>query len=54
MGSKTKRGLLKAGMIAVAIGSFGITGCQVDIGGQTLPSPFYLSDDIQYLSLIHI
>ena len=48
MGSKTKRGLLKAGMIAVAIGSFGITGCQVDIGGQTLPSPFYLSDDIQY------
>jgi hypothetical protein len=24
------------------------TGCQVDIGGQTLPSPFYQTDDIQY------
>ena len=23
-------------------------GCQVDIGGQTLPSPFYQTDDIQY------
>jgi hypothetical protein len=24
------------------------TGCQVDIGGQTLPSPYYQLDDIQY------
>lgn len=24
------------------------TGCQVDIGGQTLPSPYYQQDDIQY------
>lgn len=24
------------------------TGCQVDIGGQTLPSPYYQKDDIQY------
>jgi len=24
------------------------TGCQVDVGGQTLPSPNYLKDDIQY------
>lgn len=24
------------------------TGCQVDVGGQTLPSPYYLQDDIQY------
>ncbi len=24
------------------------TGCQVDIGGQTLPSPWYQTDDIQY------
>jgi hypothetical protein len=23
-------------------------GCQVDVGGQTLPSPYYLQDDIQY------
>lgn len=26
----------------------GLTGCQVDVGGQTLPSPYYLWDDIQY------
>ncbi|MCA9229304.1 MAG: hypothetical protein KDA57_01525 [Planctomycetales bacterium] len=23
-------------------------GCQSDIAGQTLPSPTYLSDDVQY------
>lgn len=23
-------------------------GCQVDIGGQTLPSGYYLADDVQY------
>jgi len=24
------------------------TGCQVEMGGQTLPSPYYLTDDVQY------
>lgn len=24
------------------------TGCTVDTGGQTLPSPFWLQDDVQY------
>jgi hypothetical protein len=24
------------------------TGCQVSTNGQTLPSPYYLQDDIQY------
>ncbi len=24
------------------------TGCQTTIGGQTLPSPNYLEDDVQY------
>ncbi len=28
----------------------GLTGCQVSIGGQTLPSPYYLSDDVQYFA----
>lgn len=28
--------------------SCGLTGCQVDIAGQTLPSPYYLTDDVQY------
>jgi hypothetical protein len=26
----------------------GATGCQVDVGGQVLPSPYYMSDDVQY------
>jgi hypothetical protein len=26
------------------------TGCQVDMGGQTLPSGYYLSDDVQYFA----
>ncbi len=34
--------LLAAGLILLA------TGCQVDIAGQTLPSPWYHYDDIQY------
>ena len=25
-----------------------LTGCQVEMAGQTLPSPYYLSDDVQY------
>ncbi|MEM9586553.1 MAG: hypothetical protein AAGA03_04675 [Planctomycetota bacterium] len=28
----------------------GATGCQSSINGQTLPSAFYLQDDIQYFS----
>ena len=28
--------------------SAGSIGCQVDVGGQTLPSPYYMSDDVQY------
>ena len=24
------------------------TGCQVSVNGQTLPSPYYLQDDVQY------
>lgn len=30
------------------IASLAFTGCQVDVGGQTLPSAYYLQDDIQY------
>jgi len=37
----------------VGLGLFsvlGVTGCQVDVGGQTLPSPYYMTDDVQYYS----
>jgi len=33
---------------ACALGGLAVTGCQVDVGGQTLPSAYYLQDDIQY------
>lgn len=26
----------------------GLSGCQVDVGGQTLPSPYWHYDDVQY------
>jgi hypothetical protein len=25
-----------------------LSGCQMDIGGQTLPSPYWQTDDVQY------
>jgi hypothetical protein len=28
----------------------GVTGCQVELGGQMHPSPYYMSDDIQYFA----
>jgi hypothetical protein len=36
--------LLGVGLLAVTCA----TGCQVDVGGQTLPSAYYMSDDVQY------
>jgi len=37
-----------AACVALAAGVTFLTGCQVDVGGQTLPSAYYLQDDIQY------
>lgn len=34
--------------VMVALAGIATTGCQVDVGGQTLPSAYYLQDDIQY------
>ena len=36
-------GLLACGLLSTAA-----TGCQTTIGGQTLPSAYYLDDDVQY------
>lgn len=36
------------GMALVA--AMASTGCQVDVGGQVHPSPFYLTDDVQYFA----
>ncbi len=45
--SRRLRGLLAAMSLATLCGA---TGCQIDVGGQTLPSPYYLSDDVQFFA----
>ena len=35
---------------ALVLASVASTGCQVDVGGQTLPSPYYIYDDVQYFA----
>ena len=35
-------------LAGTAITCIGATGCQVAVNGQTLPSPYYLEDDVQY------
>jgi len=37
--------LLSCCLVGAILGS---TGCQVSMNGQTLPSPYYLQDDVQY------
>ena len=43
-----RRGLARVLLATTALGGLSLTGCQVDVGGQTLPSAYYLQDDIQY------
>jgi len=38
--------VVKSGLAALLV--TGVSGCQVDVGGQTLPSPYYLQDDLHY------
>ena len=35
-------------LVAVIASSALLSGCQTTIGGQTLPSPDYAADDVQY------
>lgn len=42
------RRLRLALVLVTVVASGSLTGCQVDVGGQTLPSAHYLQDDIQY------
>jgi hypothetical protein len=48
-GSSNQRHLLKNTLLGLGLlASLGLTGCQVETGGQTLPSPYYMYDDVQY------
>ena len=44
-GHAWRRALLSLGICGVLATT---VGCQVDMAGQTLPSPWYQTDDIQY------
>ena len=45
--SKWIRSIVCCGMLAVIAT---LAGCQVDRVGMTLPSPYYLRDDVQYFA----
>jgi hypothetical protein len=46
-----RKGLAKATLSALALALVaGSTGCQMHIGGQTLPSAWYQTDDVQYFA----
>jgi hypothetical protein len=46
--SRRRQPAMYAGLLLLATAGVSLTGCQVDVGGQTLPSAYYLQDDIQY------
>ena len=37
-------------LCGASLAALGVTGCQVSVGGQVLPSPYYLDDDVQYFA----
>jgi hypothetical protein len=48
-GSQHKCHGLRAFLLGLgAVAALGMTGCQIDVGGQTIPSPYYIYDDVQY------
>jgi len=46
--SATGRRITNAGCGLLMLLALAATGCQMDIAGQTLPSGYYLQDDVQY------
>ncbi|MFW6124586.1 MAG: hypothetical protein ACOC46_00445 [Pirellulales bacterium] len=48
MSHTTKHAVLALGLGLLAVGP--LTGCQVSTNGQTLPSAYYLEDDVQYFA----
>jgi hypothetical protein len=48
-GSRNKRHPLRTLLFGLGLlVGVGLTGCQIENGGQTLPSPYYMHDDVQY------
>jgi hypothetical protein len=48
-GPWNQRRLLRTVLFGVGLSAgMGLSGCQIENGGQTLPSPYYMKDDVQY------
>jgi hypothetical protein len=48
-GSRNQRRVLRTLLLGLGLmAGAGLTGCQIETGGQTLPSPYYMQDDVQY------
>ena len=50
MKTDRSQGWMKALLCSVGLAALSLTGCQVHLGGQTLPSPYYIQDDVQYFA----
>lgn len=51
MKSRESKGGLHAVCCGVVLAAAAMaTGCQVSTSGQTLPSPYYMRDDVQYFA----
>lgn len=49
MNSEHSRSWMHATMCGILLAAaVTATGCQVSVSGQTLPSPYYTQDDVQY------
>jgi hypothetical protein len=51
---KTDRKMSRFSLVLCGLGLLSLltasTGCQVNMAGQTLPSPYWLTDDVQYFA----
>jgi len=45
-----RRRAAATGAAAAVLAAVALTGCQSDYNGQTLPSPYYMLDDVQYFA----
>jgi hypothetical protein len=52
MNCKSLRNRIQMVSLASMLGLASVvsTGCQIDAGGQTLPSPYFIYDDVQYFA----
>jgi hypothetical protein len=49
--SRNRKSPLRWALVGLGMSvALGVSGCQYQVGGQTLPSPYYMSDDVQYFA----